>query len=241
MKNLMKAEWFKLKKITTYRMLLILYLLIEVADEINKISNSVVYPKYNPSYTGIEWLLDTRRFSLFSIVVFLFAVSFVKGDFSGHIFYSFLSCGITRRNAFGIKLISTFTGGIPLILVSVLPGIILWSIHAGFGMNFEIKAVFLIIKSCVIQMLFLFMLITNVMFFAVLAKNKISTFVWSFGSLYVLGIFRGNIESIVPIPALREVLLFILSLPYLNVGTFLASVLLKLWAAGYIFEKMDLR
>ncbi len=54
MKNLIQAELFKLKKSTAYKVLLITYLIIEVVIQMNNISNSIAYPKYNPTYTGIE-------------------------------------------------------------------------------------------------------------------------------------------------------------------------------------------
>ena len=241
MKNLMKAELFKLKKLTAYRALIVIFLLTETVVQINNISNSMAYPKYNPTYTGIGWLTDPHRsFSIYAIAVFLFTAFFVNGDFTNHTFYASLLCGTERKNAFGAKMVSVFTGGIPLALVSLLPGTILWSIHAGFGMDFGLDTAVLIAKAFARQILISFMITSNTVFFAVIAKSKISTFLWSFGSLYVLGVFRANIERIISNPALREVLQFLVSLSYLNFWTFLASVLLKLLAAGYIFEKFDL-
>ena len=51
MKDLIKAEWFKLKKMAAYKALFITYLVVETATQMNNISNSVVYPQYNPTYT----------------------------------------------------------------------------------------------------------------------------------------------------------------------------------------------
>ncbi len=127
------------------------------------------------------------------------------------------------------------------MLVPSLTGTVLWSIHAGFGMNFGIEAVCLIGKALAIQILASLMLVSNAVFFSVIAKSKISAFKWSFGTLYVLGVLRGNIGHIIQIPALRDILLFLLSLFYLNLGTFLAAIILKLLAAGYIFERYDLK
>ena len=84
------------------------------------------------------------------------------------------------------------------------------------------------------------MLVSHAVFFAVIAKSKIGAFVWSFGALYVFGVLRGNIENIIQIPALSKIFMFLLSLFYINLGTFLASILLKLLIARYIFGKMDL-
>lgn len=73
MKNLIKAEWYKLKKMTAYKVLLVSYLFLEAAIQMNNISNSVVYPQYNPTYTGVEWLSDLHQTSfLYSIVIFIF-------------------------------------------------------------------------------------------------------------------------------------------------------------------------
>lgn len=241
MKNLIQAEFFKLKKSTAYKVLLITYLIIEAVIQMNNISNSIAYPKYNPTYTGIEWLLNLRLTLLYSIVIFLFTTYHVNGDFVRHTFYTSLLCGISRKNAFLAKIISVSAGVVPLMLVPSLTGTVLWSIHAGFGMNFGIEAVCLIAKALAIQILASLMLVSNAVFFSVIAKSKISAFKWSFGTLYVLGVLRGNIGHIIQIPALRDILLFLLSLLYLNLGTFLAAIILKLLAAGYIFERYDLK
>lgn len=242
MKNLIKAELFKLKKLTAYRVLLLIYLIEEVVVQMNNISNSIAYPKYNPTYTGIEWLMDPQKtFMLHSMVIIFYTAYFVNGDFVGHTFYSSLLCGIQRKNAFLAKIIATLAGTVPLMLVYSLPGTLLWSMHAGFGMDFGIEVVFLIAKAFAIQILISLMLVSNTVLFSIIAKSRIGTFGWTFGTLYVLSVFQGNIERIIPIPAFREMVLFFLSLFYLNIGTFLVSVLLKLLAAGYIFERYDLK
>ncbi len=241
MKNLIKAELFKLKKLTAYRMLLLIYLILEIAIQMNNISNSIAYPKYNPTYTGIEWLNSQQTFLLYSLVIFLFTAFYVNGDFVDHTFYASLLCGMPRKNAFLAKIIAALVGTVPLMLVYSLPGTVLWSIHTGFGMDFGAEAVFLIAKAFARQILISLMLVSNTVFFSVIAKSKIGTFGWSFGTLYILSVIMGNIERIIPIPAFREIVLFLLSLFYLNLGTFLASILLKLLAAGYIFERYDLK
>ncbi len=242
MKNLIKAELYKLKKLIAYKVLLVTYLIVEIVIQMNNISNSVVYPKYNPTYTGIEWLLDSQQtFLLYALVVFFYTAFFVNGDFVGHTFYASLLCGMPRKYTFWVKIIAALAGAVPLMLVSFLPGTLLWSIHAGFGIDFGTEAVFLIAKALARYILISLLLVSNAVFFSDIAKSKIGTFGWSFGTLYVLGVFRGNIERIIPIPAFREVLLFLLSLFYLNLGTFFASILLKLLAARYVFEKYDLK
>ena len=242
MKNLIKAELFKLKKLIGYKVLLVTYLIIEIVIQMNNISNSVIYPKYNPTYTGIQWLLNPQQtFLLYSLVIFFFTAFFVNGDFVGHTFYASLLCGMSRKYTFWAKIIAALAGVVPLMLVSFLPGTLLWSIHAGFGIDFGTEAVFLIAKALGRNILISLMLVSNAVFFSVIAKSKIGTFGWSFGTLYVLGVFRGNIERIIPIPAFREILLILLSLSYLNLGTFFVSILLKLLVAGYIFERYDLK
>ncbi|MDE6566511.1 MAG: hypothetical protein K2K70_02120 [Lachnospiraceae bacterium] len=242
MKNLIKAELFKLKKLTAYKVLVFTYLIEEVIVQINNIGNSVAYPKYNPTYTGIEWLMNPEKtFMLHSMVIVFYTAYFVNGDFVGHTFYSSLLCGIPRKNAFLAKVIAALAGTVPLMLVYSLPGTLLWSIHAGFGMDFGAEVVFLIAKAFARQILISLLLVSNTVLFSSIAKSKIGTFGWTFGTLYVLSVFQGNIERIIPIPAFREMVLFLLSLFYLNIGTLLASVLLKLLAAGYIFEKYDLK
>ena len=242
MKDLIKAEWFKLKKMAAYKALFITYLVVETATQMNNISNSVVYPRYNPTYTGAEWLGKLQQaLFLYSIVVFLFVALYVNGDFVKRTFYSGLLCGVPRKKAFLAKMVSALAGVVPLMLVPVLTGTVLWSIHAGFGMDFGVEAVCLVAKALGIQFLASLMLVSHAAFFAVLIKSRIGAFVWSFGTLYMSGVLQGNIGNIIQIPVLREILLFLLSVSYLNLGTFLAAVVLKFLAAGYIFERCDLK
>lgn len=241
MKNLIKAEWYKLKKMTAYKVLLVSYLFLEAAIQMNNISNSVVYPQYNPTYTGVEWLSDLHQtFFLYSIVIFIFTSFYVNGDFVKHTFYTSLLCGISRKSVFLAKLISVIAGSLPLMFVPFLTGTLFWSIHAGFGMEFGAEAVCLMAKAFARQFLASLMLVSNAVFFAVLAKSRIRAFGWSFGTLYVLGVLRQNIGFMIHVPALREGLLLLLSLFYLNLGTFLTAIVLMLLAAGYMFERCDL-
>ena len=241
MENLIKAEFFKLKKLTAYRALLVIYLVIEAAVQMNNISNSVIYPEYNPAYTGAEWLLNLHQtLLLYSVAVFLFTAFYVRGDFTAHTFHSCLLCGVPRKNAFLAKMISLFAGIVPLMLVPFLTGTVLWSIHAGFGVELGAEAALIIVKAFARQLLISLMLVSHAVFFAVIAKSKIGAFVLSFGVLFAFGVLRGNIENIIQIPALSKIFMFLLSLFYLNLGTFLVSILPKLLIARYIFEKIDL-
>jgi len=241
MGNLIKAEFYKLKKLTAYKALLIIYLIIEIGVQINNISNSVHYPEYNPTYTGMEWLSNPHQtLLLYLVAIFIFTAFYVNGDFTGHTFYSSLLCGIPRKNAFWSKIIPLFAGVLPLMLIYSLTGAVLWSAHTGFGMDFGAETLFLIAKAFVRQILVSLMLISHAVFFAVIAKSKIGTFGLSFITLYIFGMLRGNVENIVHIAALSKIFMFLLSLFYLNFGTFLASILLKLITARYIFERTDI-
>lgn len=241
MKNLIKAELFKLKKSTAYKVLIITYLLTEAAIQMNSISNSVVYPKYNPAYTGCEWLQQYDLTLLYMAAVLFFVAFFVNGDFVKHTFYSSLMCGVSRREAFLAKLIAVFAGTVPLLLISVLTGTVLWSIHAGFGMRFGAESIWFVAKVFAAHSLASLALISNGMIFAVIAKSRLSAFIWSFGSLYIPGVLRGNIENIIPVPVLRDILLTLLSLFYLNLEIAVAAIVLKFAVAGYIFERCDLK
>ena len=127
------------------------------------------------------------------------------------------------------------------MLVSSLTGTVLWSIHSGFGMDFGTEAVFLIATVFAKQILMTLMLVSHAVFFSIITKSKTGAFLLGFATLYVFGILRGNIENIIKIPALSKILLFLLSLLTLNIGTFLAGILLRLLTARYIFEKFDLK
>lgn len=241
MKTLIKAELFKLRKSTAYKVLFFTYLITEAVIQINSIGNSVVYPKYNPTYTGSEWLRQCDLTLLYLVAVLFFISFYVNGDFVKHTFYGVLMCGASRKKAFLAKLTAVFAGTVPLLLASVLTGTTLWSIHAGFGMDLGWKAVCLVAKVIAMQSLALLMLISNGMLFAVIAKSRLSAFAWSFGTLYILGVLRGNIGHIIQIPALRDLLLTLLSLSCLNLETALLAIVLKLVVAGYIFEQFDLK
>lgn len=263
MQNLIKAEFFKLKKSTGYKALLVIYLVMEILIQINNISNSIVYPKYNPTCTGAEWLLYQHQPSLYCdwcasiqkgsyilrslewllndhytvipymIVVFLFVAFYVKGDFTAHTFCRGILCGIPRKKVFWAKLIALFAGVIPLMLVSSLVGTVLWSIHSGFGIKFGSEAALIIAKAFAKQALLTLILISHAVLFAVISKNQIGTFGWSISTLYVI-----------PSASIRAGMLFVLSalsVFYLNLGTTVAVVLLELLVAGYIFERYDFK
>ena len=261
MKNLTKAEFFKLKKSTGYKVLLVVYLLLDILIQMNNIGNSVAYPKYNPAYTGAKWLMnrhhpsfdcdcymciDTKYHSLHMlqrlewlfnkhhtvapdmIAIFLFIAFYVKGDFTSHTFYRGLLCGIPRKNTFWAKIIVLFIGIIPMMLMSVLTGTVLWSIHAGFGMEFGTEAVFLIAKAFAQQFLLTLIIVSHGVFVAVIAKSQMGAFLWSISTLYL-------------IPRTGIISRLLLALLYLNIGTILITILLELSAAGYIFVRYDLR
>lgn len=257
MGNLIKAEFFKLKKSTGYKVLLVTYLVVEILNQINNIGCSVVYPEYNPTYTGAEWLLNQHQPSLYCdgcaikysyiprsvewlfnthytvipymVAVFLFIAFYVKGDFTAHTFYRGILCGIPRKNVFWAKLIVLFVGVIPLMLISSMAGTVLWSIHSGFGIKIGSEAVFLIAKALAKQILLILILISHGVLFAVISKNQISTFGWSISTLYV-------------IPSLGvEWHVFYLHFFYLNLGTTVAVILFELLAAGYIFQRYDFK
>ncbi len=242
MGNLIKAELFKLKKSTAYKALLVIYFVIEMAVQLNNISNSVHYPKYNPAYTGAEWLQSLGQTQLsYGVVLFLFTAFYVNGDFTAHTFYSGLLCGVPRGNAFLAKIISLFAGVIPLMFIDSLTGTVLWSIHSGFGMAFGTGAVLLIAKVFATQTLVTLILVSHAVLFAVIAKSRIGAFGLGFFTAYAFGVLRGNIGYIVQDPVLSKFLVFLLSVFYYNLGTVLASVLLKLLTARYLFDRFDLK
>ena len=199
MKNLIKAEFFKLRKLTAYRALFIIYLMIEIVININYVGNSIAYPKYNPTYTGMEWLLTQPRTMLFyMIAVFLFTDFYVNVDFTAQTFYSGLMCCLPRRKAFWAKIVLLFVGVLPLMLVYDLTGTVLWSAHAGFGMDFGAQAFFLIAKAFGERILLTLMLVSQAVFFTVAVKSRIGAILLGFGTLNGFGILRGNIETITP-------------------------------------------
>lgn len=257
--KLIKAEFFKLKRSTGYKVLFVIYLVMEILIQINNISNSIAYPKYNPAYTGGEWLLNQHQPSLYCdwcamrqehlhiprslewllndhytaipymIAVFLFVAFYVKGEFTAHTFYRGSLFGIPRKNIFGAKLIALFAGVIPLMLVSTLSGTVLWSIYSGFGIKISPESVFLIAKTFGKQIVLSLMLISHAVLFAVISKNQIGTFAWSIGTLYV-----------VPRASVRAGMRFVLSalsVFFLKPGITVATALLELLIAGYIFER----
>ena len=177
----------------------------------------------------LEWLLNEHyTVTPYMIAIFLFIAFYVKGDFTSHTFYRGLLCGIPRKNTFWAKIIVLFVGIIPMMLMSILTGTVLWSIHSGFGMDFGTEAVFLIAKAFAQQFLLTLILVSHGVFFAVIAKSQIGTFLWSISTLYL-------------IPGASIISRFLLLLFYLNIGTILITILLELSAAGYIFARYDLR
>lgn len=112
MRNLIKAEFFKLKKSLSYKLILAGFFLTEILLVWNEISVGVNHT--GVLYTGAQWIYRLpSQASYYVVFLFLFAADFVAGEFQNRTFAASFLCGYPRRTILWAKAAVYFTGLFP--------------------------------------------------------------------------------------------------------------------------------
>ncbi len=130
LRNLMKAEWFKLSKSFGFKVLC----LCNMAS----ILTTVLLLIAGAKGTGYKMFMISLTYKLHHAVIgYLFAAVFLCGEFSGRTFGMSLLCGYPRRKVFLSKILMFHFGSLLLFLIYTGISTIVASIGNGFGQTFS--------------------------------------------------------------------------------------------------------
>ena len=138
MGNLVKCEFFKLKKSLTYKLVLISFLVFEIIFIRNEITIGVLHT--GVLYTGAEWFYRMpAQCSYYSGFVFIYVADFVAGEYRNRTYAAGFLCGHPRKVLLWAKAVAYFTGLIPILLIHAVTGTVMWTIQSGFGMGMGVE------------------------------------------------------------------------------------------------------
>ena len=245
MKNLIKAEFFKLSKSFGYKIMMALSVGVGLFFSFFWISHSV-------RASGYQMLPIMDSFVLFhAIFTSVFTAVFLCSEFSDRTIEISLFCGLRRRSVFLSKLVAYFAGLLCLLSAVVLVPMVIMSIVNGFGLELTAEAC---IK--VLAQLFFFWLISSAMggffiFLALATKNTVATIGTGLGIAYIMLVMASNyvnsgMEAYSVVKYSFVCQMFILAdWEHLDKGLFLGVSLITLIstliAATLIFERSELK
>ncbi len=133
MKNLIKAEWFKLTKSQVFRVLLVINLTASVLLTLLLTQAGMARTGYRAFHLGIAYLFYHIHIGL------VFTAVFWCEDFSNKSFGKSLLSGFSRMKIFFAKVIIFWVGMILLFLSFACSAAIASSLLNGFGMDFNVE------------------------------------------------------------------------------------------------------
>ena len=240
MKNLIKAEWFKLRKSLLFKMLCL-------CNAASLITTAVLNLLGSKGSTGYETLLISLGYVLHhSIIGYVFASFFLCGEFSGRTFGISLSCGFSRRKIFGAKVFMFLAGLLFLFLIYTSAGMFVATVLNGFGKGLSIDIVLLLLCALVGEAA-----MGSVMLLVAVAVKKAAIAVGvGIGITYCLLLGRTYYLQTGIFPYIKYTYSFqaeqlMLFGKNFSLGTFLAVMLvttvISLVTAGFIFERAELK
>lgn len=139
MKNLIKAEWFKLIKSFYFRILCL-------CNAASLVTTVILNFLGSTGSTGYEALLISLGYILHhSIIGYIYAAFFLCNEFSCRTFGVSLSCGVSRGKIFSAKVFTFLAGLLLLFLIYTGTVTCIATILNGFGKNFSIDVILLLI------------------------------------------------------------------------------------------------
>lgn len=245
MKNLIRAEFFKLSKSFGYKMMLVLSAGVGLFFCYFAVNNS-------SRISGYQMLPIMDSFVMFhTIFASVFTAVFLCGEFDRRTMGLGLFCGLPRRSVFISKLIVYFTGLLCLLSTVVMVPVVIMSIRNGFGIELTADGCMEVLA----QMVFFWLVSSAIggffIFLALATKNTVATMGAGLGIAFYMLVWTSNyLNSGWEQYALAKYSfvyqMFVLAdWEHLNKGLFLAVSLVTpistLIASTMIFEKMDLK
>ena len=245
MKNLVKAEFFKLLKSPGYWIMMVLSVGVGLFFGFWWILHSV-------RASGYQMLSVMDSFVMFhTIFTSAFTAVFLCSEFSDRTIGMALLCGIQRRKVLLSKLVVYFTGLLCLLSAVVAVPVVMMSAMNGFGIEMTAEGC----RDSLAQVVF-FWLVSSAMggffiFLALITKNTVATIGVGLGIAYLLLVMTSNyvnadIETFSLVKYSFICQMFILGdWEHLHKGLFLAVSLITLVstlaASVLIFEKTELK
>lgn len=183
MGKLIKAEFYKLQKLHSFRMI---FLFVLAVGMLRGFSPYPGYQVYNISL--VPELFD-------AVLIAVFTAAFLCTEFSNRTFGNAFLCGISRQNVFFAKLVVYFPGLLVLILFPLILSTWLATMRNGFGADWEALAMEMAAK-------FLFYLFHRVsmagfsILVAVVIQNSIGTLGLSAAGIYLMSLSQHSVANL---------------------------------------------
>lgn len=240
MKNLIKAEWFKLSKSVGYKILLLCNALSILTSALLLVAGST-----SPGYEML--VISLTSILHHSVIGYLFAAVFICNEFSNRTFGMSLLCGSSRKKVFLSKIFAYLIGMTILFLMYVCATTLVMTVANGFGIGVKyIKEIVLLLLCGILGNLAISSVIILV---ATVAKKTIATIGVGIGltyaSLWIETTFRAK-----PLPFVK--LLYTYQIGQLqswgdtfSIGMFFCvtavTIIGALFLALTAFDKMELK
>ncbi|MCM1500504.1 MAG: ABC transporter permease, partial [Clostridium sp.] len=186
MKNLIKAEFFKLLKSFGYRMAMALSVGVGLFFAFFWIANSV-------KASGYQMLPIMDSFVLFhTIFTSVFTAMFLCSEFSDRTMGMGLFCGLPRRSVFLAKIVVFFIGLLCLLSTVVTVPMVVMTLVNGFGMELTMAGCMEVLAQVIFFWLICMAMGGFFVFLALATKNAVATIGIGLGISYLLLVLTSN-------------------------------------------------
>lgn len=245
MKNLIRAEFFKLSKSFGYKVMLASSAGVGLLFCYFWISNS-------SRASGYQMLSTMDSFVMFhTIFTSVFTAVFLCSEFSDRTIGMGLFCGQPRHSVFISKLVVYFTGLLCLLSTVVVVPVVIMSIRNRFGLELTAEG----FMDVLAQMVFFWLVSSAIggffVFLALATKNVVATMGAGLGIAFCLLVmtsnyFNSGMEKYAPVKYSFVYQMFVLAdWEHLQKGLFLGvslvTLAVTLTAAALIFARSDLK
>ncbi|MCI9034089.1 MAG: ABC transporter permease subunit [Lachnospiraceae bacterium] len=197
MRNLWKAELFKISRSLNYKVLMFISIILGISNGRLMIQNM-------PAITGIDMFSIIGTDILINVtLICIFAADFIGSEFTNRTFANDILQGVSRKELFWSKSAVFFAGTLLLLYTRDLISVCMVTIYKGFGMEWGKELLGYLINSTTYCILCNTAMGSYILFVAFLIKNKIEIFAFGMGSIYVLMLVEENTQNTIFLNILR--------------------------------------
>lgn len=243
MRNLLKAEWFKLSKSFGFKLLLL-------CNAASFITTIVLMTAVSTDRAGYQlFLVDLSYILHHSVIGYLFAAVFVSGEFSNRTFGMSILSGNSKRKIFAAKEIVFLAGFELLFLVYTLVSTITAILFNGFGLPFSFDSCLQIIELLLLGILGYAAVGAVMLFIVILTKKTIGTIgvgiAFTYALLWLDTTFRENPLSFIKYVYTYQIDQLMLWGEGFSVSMYVMvmviTFIVAIIGAGIVFEKSELK